>query len=90
MHGSIDFENQAQLGAVEIDDEPPNGVLPAKLEAEHSAVAEQPPRRSLGRGGAAPQRARALERRCGDGVASAFHADHRTAGTEVRQDESLR
>jgi len=73
VHGSIDFENQAQLGAVEIDDEPPNDVLTAKLEAQDPAVAEQPPRRSLGRGCGVPQLARSLQRRCGDGIASALH-----------------
>jgi hypothetical protein len=40
---SVDLEDQAQFGAVEVHNETPDDMLAAKLEAEAVAVSENPP-----------------------------------------------
>src|SRR4030095_16697324 len=60
MHGTIDFERQAQLGAVEVDDVAADRLLAAKLEFMTAAIAQQLPGRALGSGRFPTESARKL------------------------------
>lgn len=48
VDGAVDFQGQAELGAVEVHDEAADDVLPAELEAQAAAIAKQPPGDSFG------------------------------------------
>jgi hypothetical protein len=44
MRAAVEFYDELQLGAVEIDDESLEHMLATELEAEHAAIAERGPR----------------------------------------------
>src|ERR1043166_5775013 len=47
MNPAVDLEHEAQFGAIEVDDESADAMLPAELEAEHLAIPQKTPRSPL-------------------------------------------
>lgn len=53
VHGAVDLERQLQLGAIEVDDVAPHGLLAAERETVAAAIAQQLPGGAFGRSGGA-------------------------------------
>jgi len=88
MNIAVDFEGQAQLGAVEVRYERPDRMLPSELESEDATIAQQSPRRALDRRWLSPQPAGALDETLFNWIASCSHGGsvggrRKEVGTEL-------
>ena len=73
MNSTVDFEDEAQFGAIEVDGESIDGVLAAELEAEHLTIAQETPGSPLHRRGTVAELAGSLSERELDRVATDSH-----------------
>jgi hypothetical protein len=73
VYAAVDFDHQARLGAVEVDDIGIDGVLTAEFDASQPTVAQTFPQDTFSRGHALAQIFSALLYRSGGADAFGFH-----------------
>ena len=61
VHTPLELDNHAFAGAVKVNDEAVQHVLPAKLQTEYAPIAQQRPRMTFGGSGSAAQLTGELE-----------------------------